>query len=79
MTADQARLLCETMTGVIEQEAVATRTVVKAITNRDYKPDPKSRSAWELATHWRRAMCGLPTRFSRARSPGTPSRHYPRR
>ena len=51
MTADQARLLCETMTGVIEQEAVATRKVVKAITNRDYKPDPKSRSAWELATH----------------------------
>ena len=51
MTADQARSLLETMTGVIEQEAVATRKVVKAITNRDYKPDPKSRTAWELATH----------------------------
>lgn len=51
MTAEQARGLLDTMTGVIEQEAVSTRKVVQAITNRDYKPDPKSRTAWELATH----------------------------
>jgi uncharacterized damage-inducible protein DinB len=51
MTADQARAVLDTMAGVIEQEALGTRKVVQAITNRDYKPDPKSRTAWELATH----------------------------
>src|SRR5215470_4051055 len=51
MTAEEARALVETLTAVIEREAVGTRKVVQAITNRDYKPDAKSRSAWELATH----------------------------
>ena len=51
MTTEQARGLLDTMTGVIEREAVSTRKVVQAITNRDYKPDPKSRTAWEIATH----------------------------
>ena len=51
MTNDQARAVLDVMTGVIEQEAAGTRKVVQAVTNRDYKPDPKSRTAWELATH----------------------------
>lgn len=51
MNAEQARAVLTLMTGVIEQEAGATRKVVSAVTSRDYKPDPKSRSAWELATH----------------------------
>ena len=51
MTADQARAILNTLTGTIEREAVGTRKVLNAITNRDYKPDPKSRTAWELATH----------------------------
>ena len=51
MTVDQARALVEVLTGVIEQEAVGTRKVIRAITDRDYKPDAKSRTAWEIATH----------------------------
>ncbi len=51
MTAEEARVLLETLTAVIEREAVGTRKVINAVTNRDYKPDAKSRSAWELATH----------------------------
>jgi uncharacterized damage-inducible protein DinB len=39
------------MTGSIEREAVATRKVVAAVSNREYKPDDKSRSAGELAQH----------------------------
>ncbi len=51
MTADQAQALLELITGTIESESAGTRKVVKAITNRDYRPDPKSRTAWELAVH----------------------------
>lgn len=53
MTADQARALVDVLTQTIEQEAPATRKTIAAIPNdnRDYKPDPKSRTAWELATH----------------------------
>jgi uncharacterized damage-inducible protein DinB len=51
MTADQARAIANVLTQTIEQEAAGTRKVVRAVTNRDYKPDPKSRTAWELATH----------------------------
>jgi uncharacterized damage-inducible protein DinB len=51
MTAEQASALLTVMTGLIEGEAGATRKVVAAITNPDYKPDPKSRSAGELAKH----------------------------
>jgi uncharacterized damage-inducible protein DinB len=51
MTADQARAILDLLTATIEQEAVATRKVIAAITNRDYRPDPKSRTAWELAQH----------------------------
>jgi uncharacterized damage-inducible protein DinB len=51
MTADQALGLVEVLTETIEQESEATRKVIRAITNGDYKPDDKSRTAWELATH----------------------------
>jgi uncharacterized damage-inducible protein DinB len=53
MTADQAKAILDLMTGTIEQESVATRKVIAAVPNgnRDYKPDAKSRSAWEIATH----------------------------
>jgi uncharacterized damage-inducible protein DinB len=51
MNAEQAQALRDTLVGSIEQEAVGTRKVIGAITNRDYKPDAKSRTAWELATH----------------------------
>jgi uncharacterized damage-inducible protein DinB len=43
----------DVMTGTIEQESTMTRKVIAAVPNgnRDYKPDEKSRSAWEIATH----------------------------
>ncbi len=53
MNAEQSRAVVDVLTRSIEQEAVATRKVISAVPNdnRDYKPDPKSRSAWELAVH----------------------------
>lgn len=51
MNAEQAQALRDTLVGSIEGEAAGTRKVIGAITNRDYKPDSKSRTAWEVATH----------------------------
>jgi uncharacterized damage-inducible protein DinB len=53
MNAEQARAIVSAMTGSLEHESVATRKVIAAVPagNRDYKPDAKSRSAWEVATH----------------------------
>ena len=53
MNADQARAIVAAITGSLESESVTTRKVIAAVPagNRDYKPDPKSRSAWEIATH----------------------------
>jgi uncharacterized damage-inducible protein DinB len=51
MTEEQANAFLDVMTGFIEREAGGTRKVVAAITDLDYKPDPKSRSAGELARH----------------------------
>jgi uncharacterized damage-inducible protein DinB len=53
MTADQATAVVQLLTGTIEQEGSATRKVLAAVpsANRQYKPDPKSRSAWDLAVH----------------------------
>lgn len=53
MNAEQARAILAAMTGSIEHESVATRKVIAAVPNgnRDYKPDAKSRTAWEVATH----------------------------
>src|SRR3954467_1371772 len=53
MNAEQATALLHAMIGSIENESKTTRKVIAAVPNgnRDYKPDPKSRSAWEVATH----------------------------
>ena len=53
MNADQAKFLVEHYTRLMEGEFPATVKVLAAVKDdgRDYKPDAKSRSAWELATH----------------------------
>lgn len=53
MTADQARFLAEQMVGSMRREMATTLAVLGAVNQeqRDYRPDPKSRSAWQLATH----------------------------
>jgi uncharacterized damage-inducible protein DinB len=53
VTNEQATAVRDLLVDTMEQESVATRKVIAAIPNgnRDYKPDPKSRSAWELAVH----------------------------
>ena len=53
MTADQAKAAADLMATVWEGEAQATAQVLAAVDkgNRDYKPDPKSRTAWQIATH----------------------------
>jgi uncharacterized damage-inducible protein DinB len=53
MNADQASAILDLFTRTIEQESAATNKVIAAVPhgNREYKPDPKSRSAWELSVH----------------------------
>lgn len=53
MNADQAKFLAEYLTGLIERESAMTAQVLEAVpdTGHNYKPDAKSRTAWELATH----------------------------
>jgi hypothetical protein len=53
MTAEQATAVRDVIVGSIEQESVAERKVIAAVPNgnRDHRPDPKSRSAWEIAVH----------------------------
>jgi uncharacterized damage-inducible protein DinB len=53
MTTDQASAVLHLMTKTIEAESATTRKVIAAVPNgnRDYKPDPKSRSAWDIAVH----------------------------
>jgi uncharacterized damage-inducible protein DinB len=53
MTADQARAVAETMGRQIQQEWMTTVKVIEAIPEdqKDWKPAPDSRSAWELAVH----------------------------
>lgn len=53
MTGDQARFLAEQMVGVMRQEMATTVKVLAAVNEdkRDYRPDGKSRSAWQIATH----------------------------
>ena len=53
MTSEQAKFLAEFFANVLEQEGRTTAQVLAAVTEegRDYKPDAKSRSAWELASH----------------------------
>ncbi len=53
MNTDQAKTAAETLAGLWEGEFPATCQVLAAVKddNRAYKPDAKSRTAWELATH----------------------------
>lgn len=53
MTGEQAKFLADQMVRLMRQEMATTSKVLAAVNEekRDYRPDPKSRSAWELATH----------------------------
>ena len=53
MNADQAKLLVEYFANLWEGELPATTKVLRNVPDerRDYRPDAKSRTAWELATH----------------------------
>jgi len=53
MNADHVKTAADLMATVWEGEFPATCQVLAAVKddNRDYKPDPKSRTAWQLATH----------------------------
>jgi uncharacterized damage-inducible protein DinB len=53
MNEEQARFLTDYFAALLEREAANTARVLAAVPDdkRDYKPDPKSRTAWELATH----------------------------
>jgi len=53
MTAEQSKATGEAMATLWEGEFPATAQVLAAVKddNRDYKPDAKSRTAWDLATH----------------------------
>jgi uncharacterized damage-inducible protein DinB len=53
MNAEQAKAAAEAMTSLWEGEFPATVQVLAAVNNdnKGYKPDAKSRSAWDLAVH----------------------------
>jgi uncharacterized damage-inducible protein DinB len=53
MNAEQAKFLADLFANTLEQESKTTARVLAAVPDdrRDYKPDEKSRTAWELATH----------------------------
>ena len=53
MNADQATFLTEFFANMLENEGKTTAKVLAAVpdSGRDYKPDEKSRTAWDLATH----------------------------
>ena len=53
MNADNAKFLVEHYARLMEGELPATLKVLGAVKddNRNYKPDERSRTAWELATH----------------------------
>ena len=53
MNPEQVQAAADMLAGLWEGEFDATCRVLAAVKddNRDYKPDPKSRTAWQLATH----------------------------
>jgi len=57
MNAEQAKFLADHYANLIEKELPATAAVLAAVNegDRNYKPDPKSRSAFDLAVHIARA------------------------
>jgi len=53
MTPEQATFLAQQITQLMAREVPVTVKVLRAVTDagREYRPDPRSRSAWELAAH----------------------------
>jgi uncharacterized damage-inducible protein DinB len=53
MNTDQAKFLADFFAGVMENEFQTTCRVLAAVKDetRSYKPDEKSRTAWDLAVH----------------------------
>jgi uncharacterized damage-inducible protein DinB len=53
MTADHAKAIADYFAKMFDREIANTVKVLRAVPSdrRDYKPDEKSRTAWELATH----------------------------
>jgi uncharacterized damage-inducible protein DinB len=53
MNPEEAKAVANAMAALWEGEFPATVRVLSAVSdaNRDYTPNPKSRSAWDLATH----------------------------
>ena len=53
MTPEQARFLADYFANIFDREGPTTTKVLQAVPNdkRDYRPDEKSRTAWELAKH----------------------------
>ena len=53
MTPEHAKAAADLVATMWESEFLATCQVLAAVKDdaRDYKPDPKSRTAWELAVH----------------------------
>lgn len=53
MTPEQAQFLAQQYSQLMQGEFAATCKVLSAVKNdnRNYRPDDKSRTAWELATH----------------------------
>jgi len=53
MNADQAKFLTEFFANMLENEGKTTARVLAAVpdSGKSYKPDAKSRTAWDLATH----------------------------
>ena len=61
MTADQAKFLAQVIGQQLQQEWMTTYKVINAIPDakKEYKPEPNSRSAWELAHHIATADVGF--------------------
>ena len=59
MSADKAKFFAETVGQNLQGEWMHTYKAISAVpdANKDYKPEPNSRSAWELAQHI--AMCDV--------------------
>jgi uncharacterized damage-inducible protein DinB len=53
VNAEQVTAVRDVLVNTMEQEYRTTRKVIAAVpnNNRDYRPDPKSRTAWEIAVH----------------------------
>jgi uncharacterized damage-inducible protein DinB len=61
MTPEHAHFLAQTVGQNLQREWMLTYKVISAIpeSNKNWKPEPTSRSAWELATHIATADVGF--------------------